>query len=256
MRSLLSALFVVSFVFLLSAVGQAIDDESLVLYFPFDERTGDIARDPSGNNNNGTINGAEWTEDGKIGKALSFDGSDTVTVKDNDTLDVTSLTVEAWIKPSTDWQQGIGTNPGIFHKLDYPNRTGYLLYLEDAFGTASLYVPQTDTYIRSITNVWKKGIWYHVASTYDEKEGEGKTYVNGKLETTEKSSGKLPPNNQDLIIGMYINTFDGIIDEAAIYNRALTEEEINQDMNNGVIFAVSPAGKLTTMWGSLKNDLR
>jgi len=166
MRSLLSALFVVSFVFLLSSIGQAIkNDGSLVLYFSFDERTGDIARDKSGNNNDGTINGAEWTEDGKIGKALSFDGNDTVTVKDNNTLDVTSLTVEAWIKPSKDWQQGIGTNPGIFHKLDYPNRAGYLLYLENGFGTASLYIPQTDTYVRSITKVWKKGIWYHVAST-------------------------------------------------------------------------------------------
>jgi len=80
--------------------------------------------------------------------------------------------------------------------------------------------------------------------------------VNGKLETTENSSGKLPPNNQDLIIGKYLNTFDGIIDEAALYNRALTEEEINQDMNKGVIFAVPPAGKLTTTWASLKNDLR
>jgi hypothetical protein len=76
--------------------------------------------------------------------------------------------------------------------------------------------------------------------------------VNGKLETTEKSSGKLPPNNKDLIIGMYINTFDGIIDEAALYNRALTEEEINQDMNKGVIFAVFSAGKLTTTWAQIR----
>ena len=79
--------------------------------------------------------------------------------------------------------------------------------------------------------------------------------MNGKLETTEKSSGKLPPNNQDLIIGRYIETLNGIIDEAALYSRLLTEEEINLDMNKGVIFAVSPAGKLTTMWASLKNDL-
>ena len=34
----------------------------------------------------------------------------------------------------------------------------------------------------------------------------------------------------------------GLVDEVAIYNRALTVDEINQDMENGVFFAVSPKG--------------
>ena len=37
-----------------------------------------------------------------------------------------------------------------------------------------------------------------------------------------------------------------------LYNRALTEEEINQDMENGVFFAVTPKDKLATTWGKLK----
>ena len=44
----------------------------------------------------------------------------------------------------------------------------------------------------------------------------------------------------------------GLVDEVAIYNRALTVEEINQDMENGVFFAVSPKDKLATTWGKLK----
>jgi len=51
-----------------------------------------------------------------------------------------------------------------------------------------------------------------------------------------------------LLIGKYNNSFSGIIDEVAIYNRVLTEEEINQDML-GVMYAVAPAGKLATTWG-------
>ncbi|MDE0326841.1 MAG: hypothetical protein OXN27_23180 [Candidatus Poribacteria bacterium] len=43
-----------------------------------------------------------------------------------------------------------------------------------------------------------------------------------------------------------------IVDEVAIYDRALTVEEINQDMENGVYFAVSPKDKLATTWGKLK----
>lgn len=44
----------------------------------------------------------------------------------------------------------------------------------------------------------------------------------------------------------------GLVDEVAIYNRALTVDEINQDMENGVYFAVSPNDKLATTWGKLK----
>ena len=44
----------------------------------------------------------------------------------------------------------------------------------------------------------------------------------------------------------------GLVDEVAIYNRALTVEEINQDMENGVFFAVSPKDKLATTWAKLK----
>lgn len=255
MKPLMFGLFVASFVFLLSSIGQAIDDESLVLYLPFNEGTGDITQDQSGNNNDGAIEGAEWT-DGKIGKALyfNFDEGDSVRVADSDSLDVTSITIEAWIKSEKDMVKGSMTDAGIVHKW---NPGGYLLYLENLFGSVSLYLPHTNTYVRSTTNAWKKGVWYHVAATYDEKKGEGKTYVNGKLEATEKSAGKLIPNINNLVIGRYIETFDGIIDEAALYNRVLTEEEINQDMNKGVIAAaVSPAGSLATTWAKIKNDLR
>ena len=44
---------------------------------------------------------------------------------------------------------------------------------------------------------------------------------------------------------------DGIIDEVAVYRRALTEDEIKQDMK-GIKTAVSPSGKLATTWASIK----
>jgi len=66
MKHLILVLLVASFVVLLSAVEQAIeDDESLVLYFPFDEGTGNTVPDKSGYKNDGIIDGAEWVKDGK-----------------------------------------------------------------------------------------------------------------------------------------------------------------------------------------------
>ena len=83
MRFLFLVLLVASFVFLISSVEQAMKDESLVLYFPFDEGTGNTTKDLNGNENHGTINGAKWLN-GKVGEALSFDGSDSVRVADFD----------------------------------------------------------------------------------------------------------------------------------------------------------------------------
>ena len=51
----------------------------------------------------------------------------------------------------------------------------------------------------------------------------------------------------------------GVIDEVAVFNVALTEDDINDIMSNGLaealgIAAVSPTGKLTTTWGSIKGQ--
>ena len=234
-----------------------------MLYFPFDEGTGNTAKDLSGNNNHGDIDGAKWVN-GKIGEALSFDGgSDSVRVADSGSLDVTSITIEAWIKPENNLVAGSMADSGIVHKW---NPGGYLLYMENMWGTSSLYLPHANLYVRSGEHTeWEGGVWYHLAATYDENTGIGKSYVDGVLKsdiaedgaTRAKGAafGPLEANDNDLLIGKYNDTFNGIIDEVVIYNRVLTEEEIKQDMK-GVLFAVSPAGKLTTTWASVKNDLR
>ena len=42
------------------------------------------------------------------------------------------------------------------------------------------------------------------------------------------------------------------VDEFRIYNRALTEQEVLQNMGSGA--AVESAGKLTTTWGKVKDE--
>jgi len=64
----------------------------------FDEGSGTTAYDTSGNDNDGTINGATWV-DGKFGRALDFDGvDDYVEIPDDSSLDITeAITIEAWV---------------------------------------------------------------------------------------------------------------------------------------------------------------
>jgi hypothetical protein len=72
-------------------------NDGLVGYWKFDEGSGNIAHDYSGNGNDGTIYGASWTE-GISGYALDFDGvDDYVDVSDDECFDITlAVTLVAW----------------------------------------------------------------------------------------------------------------------------------------------------------------
>ena len=75
------------------------EEKGLVGYWKFDEIKGGIAKDSSGNGNDGTIYGAEAIA-GKTGQVLSFDGvNDYVDCGNNGSLKITdAITVEAWVK--------------------------------------------------------------------------------------------------------------------------------------------------------------
>ena len=48
------------------------------------------------------------------------------------------------------------------------------------------------------------------------------------------------------------NLYKGLLDELAVYDRALTADEVVTVMNAKDILTVDIAGKLTTTWGALK----
>jgi len=195
-----------------------------VLYFNFEEGSGNKVYDKSGYGNHGTIYGATWTW-GKLGKALSFDGvDDYVEVPDSASLNPTEeITVMGWFYlkgPTGDIQNGV-------RKDDQ-----YLI-----FWVSSRYT-QVRVYIKRTDGVWKyliiadprdiEGKWVHVAMTY-KSNGEFKGYLNGELAAS-TTLGALPikVTTNPLQIGReppgYF--FNGLIDEVRIYNRALSENEI------------------------------
>ena len=63
----------------------------------------------------------------------------------------------------------------------------------------------------------------------------------------------------DFLIGCHknltaVNSWEGLIDEVVIMNKALTSDEVNRLMNEGVstLLAVKAQNKLATAWGNLK----
>jgi len=93
----------------------AASGEVLVLHF--DEGSGTVARDASGNGNDGTIYGATWVN-GKYGKALSFDGVEDYVDCGNDVSlnfeRTDPFSIEAWVKTlDTDGQIVVRMGGGL-----------------------------------------------------------------------------------------------------------------------------------------------
>ena len=98
MKSLILTLLIGTLLF----VGKAIQgNDSLKLYLPFEEGKGKVAKDKSGNGNDGTLEDETKWINGKYGKAIYLNGKDSgVTVPDWDSLDTPNeITFEAWIYP-------------------------------------------------------------------------------------------------------------------------------------------------------------
>ncbi|MBU2578389.1 DUF2341 domain-containing protein, partial [Patescibacteria group bacterium] len=173
-----------------------------------------------------------WTNDGKFGKALSFDGTnDYVQVPYNSSLNIpTELTVEFWFKAPSQAvkrmiQNGDLSGAWIINYYDSGAATTFGIYdgSWEWLPTTYNFTPNT---------------WYHLVITYASNKLVS-YYVNGKVHTSATFTKNLPTIDFPLTIGSEGATgfgttyFNGLIDEVKIYNFALTEDEVKLDYNQG-----------------------
>jgi hypothetical protein len=93
--------------------------------------------------------------------------------------------------------------------------------------------------------------WHHVAATYDAESGDAIVYLDGEEDAKGSFHGEITPNTNVVWIGRGNKPyFDGIYDEVAIWNVALSQAEILHAMNT--LHAVEPSGKLASTWGRIK----
>lgn len=204
-----------------------------VLSYSFNAGSGTSAADSSGFNNTGTISGATWHTGGKFGKALYFDGINAVvTAADTASLDLTTgMTLEAWVYPTA---LSGGTSGGWRSVLfkEQPGALTYGLYAHSPANHASGYIFIGAEIGVQGTSSTPMDIWTHLALTYD--SAALRLYVNGVLKGTIAQTGAIQTSTGSLRIGG--NTirgeyFKGRIDEVRIYNRTLTQSQIQTDIN-------------------------
>jgi fibronectin type 3 domain-containing protein len=204
----------------------------LVLAYSFNAGSGTTVSDASGNGNTGTINGATWSTQGRFGGALSFNGlNNTVVIPSSASLNVSAaMTLEAWIMPTaaqSGWRTVMQREVDAYF-LNASNDSGALF--PAGGGTIGGPVSWVSGGTPSPVNAWT-----HLALTYD-----GTTlrlYVNGTLAAGQNVSGAIQTNSNALRIGgnvPYGEFFQGLIDEVRVYNRALSQSEVQADMNNPV----------------------
>jgi hypothetical protein len=227
-------IYLVSFVLVLSlantSVVSAIDldtDPALVGWWTFDEGSGNIAADSSGNGNDGTLNGPlEWTTEGKIGGAMAFTGPyNFVLVEDAPSLNMTQeITIAAWINPS--WTG----NNRILQKSSGGGDNQYRLIKEGGNNIRVHFPPAPNFEITG--NLPPQGEWTHLAATYD--HSMIRVYYDGVVVGETAFSDNLGVSDGQLFIGNKWaqapagDEFNGIMDDVRIYNRALTQSEIQR----------------------------
>ncbi|GFE60844.1 LamG-like jellyroll fold domain-containing protein, partial [Geobacter sp. AOG2] len=204
----------------------------LVAAYAFNEGTGTTVADASGNGLNGTISGASWVA-GKDGNALSFNGvNNLVTVPASNVLDLTTgMTLEGWVYPTNSSGKW-----GCVLMKETSNFYAYGLYISPANHPVVFMVINGSEHGFEVPTNLTANTWSHLAATYD-----GTTlsvYVNGILKGSETISATIPASSGALRIGgnsiWATEYFTGIIDNVRIFDRALTNAEIQTDVNTPV----------------------
>jgi len=228
----------------------------LVGYLGFEDNARILFKDGSGNANDGTYSGEVFNDgtltnepawaSGTQGTAVRVDGlNDYVAVRDVPSLKYTGgdMTLMAWINADPYEADG----GWVFSKPW--NGNGQYNYGISFWGTGQINFRVFGTSYSEITTTATvpKGSWHHVAATI-QSSGAMKIYIDG----IERASGLSTqpgwsPSSGDLNLNLAIGTlypygsgwagasshaFNGTIDSARLWTRALTQAEVQAEMSS------------------------
>lgn len=222
----------------LNTLAQSSLTNGLVAYYPFNGN----ASDASGNGNDGVPIAVTPATDrlGNATAAYQFNGSNSViTVPSLASANLTELTLSVWVLPSTTPSvQGDIINK--WRGFSYSNEDYALNILSDLrvtfgngrHGTGYFALPNHCAIIS--TNPIVLGRWFQLVATLD-SSGTGKLWINGALAAQDNILTLMPPATEPVRIGQLVqqdgsilDSFNGLIDDVRIYNRALSASEVQQ----------------------------
>lgn len=210
-------------------------NKGLMAWWPFDEETGAIIYDQSGNHLDGELFGAGRVA-GICGKALFFNGRSYALAYYQPVADAfkDSISIALWVKKTaagTGYQALAGREIGAsyfeyFMPCFSDDRFCLIMATDGNHPDAAILVGEPV----------ELNCWYHLAVTFD--GWEARMYIDGDLKIMMRKKMDFAFVDQNpLIIGSnsndqgksYLNDpFTGLIDELMMFTRVLTEQEIKQ----------------------------
>lgn len=243
MRKLAVSSLAIAVISLAASSAYAAFGDGLVSYWPFDGDLNDAA-----GSNHGTLMGADTTavyDSGKFGQGIDLDGIDQFVDVGNDaSLDMSvggagaqtgSVSISAWLRVDAfdkDWQALIAKGEGNAYRIARRANSDNLAY---AGGSGD--IPNDNIG----PNVNDRGNLHHVLAI-SENGVSTRLWVDGGLVATGdpptiSNEGNTPDSNPNLWIGdnpqAVGRSWNGLIDDVGIWNRALSEYEVGAIYSSG-----------------------
>jgi len=212
------------------SVAGGVPASGLIAYWPFKQGAGATAFDQSGSAPDGNITGAAWVSDPTRGWVLDFEGADYVdipapTAAFNSIVTTQKVSISVWqygdeaIQPQADWIfEGRNGGRQLSVHLPWNNNNVYW----DAFGNV-------DRINKAASPAEYEGQWNHWVFTKDRSTGTMKIFLNGSLWHSGTGLTRSYVDITTFKIGSEWNgnnSYDGMLDDFAVYDRVLTDDEI------------------------------
>jgi hypothetical protein len=266
-RLALVSVSIIAISMMLTGTSYAADASNVVGMWLFDDNTGDVAKDSSGNGNDGAIADGKWGA-GKFGTAVEFDGAKTLVSVDIDSIDVgKNQSFVAWFK--TDLVKNIHAQ--VFH-ADFATKFRFWVWImrseHGAGGKLGFGYRNGGQVGLEMTSPAKlnDGTWHHMVGAFDGGAKLATLYIDG-VQAAQKTTAEtvFHASEGNLCIGGHcggsVNSlWLGAIDEVAVLDVALNEADAKSIMDKGLeaalgmTAAVGPTGKLATIWGEVKTQ--
>ena len=188
------------------------------------------ANDASGNNNNGTVNGATLTSDrfGNANSAYNFDGNDEITIPYSAIFNSNQLSWNLWTKVDQ-FSSGVG-----YYIFGIRNNNEQSLCFHEQAGGYGTQMHWTSSAINAFSSS-PSSTWRMLSITYNKQTYNYSFYVDGVLISTVVGGALGFTNGANPIVKIgieansnYWQSFQGKLDDISIYNRVLTASEVQQ----------------------------
>src|SRR6185295_5549806 len=222
--------------------------DGLIAWWSFDEADGTIAQDLAGNHP-GVYFGAPSPSGGKVGGARRFDGSDDfVAAGDSDlwAFGHRDFTIELWARFAEPPGGSLGHPGAIFLGNDEgpSNRRKWFFALGGGFLSFHINAPELGPKFFPLAPFEPVADrWYHLALT---RNGSLYTiFIDGVAVASSDQPYEVPDAAASLSIGQAesLGFLNGLLDEISIYDRALSQKEVQ------ALVAAGAAGKCTARSG-------